>query len=278
MEKYLFNDGTNVIREVESKEELTTLIQAVVDPGKVRIWIFNTSEWVSYSEFVKHPAFKNSIAKKLSTPPVFTVEEPVIQKPVKRFGWLKKSIIGIIAAAAIFLVYNFTKVKWTKISAIEITAARPANTPVIDADSLIQTIELTRGKKLDKITATNLRIRNTWPDRLELKLSADRDTSNAGLQYSNIKLSIDNSTGYTVESAIAEVTVWKNSNVVNADTLHFKNITYAAAAERSVNTSYRGDSISVAFTSIKSKAFNFCYSSDKKSNYGNLNDRWFCRD
>lgn len=277
MEKYLFIDGTNVIREVESKEELNTLIQSAVDPEAIRIWVFNTSEWVSYAEFTKRSA-SNYVIKKAVPADTASENKPVQYKRKKRYGWLRKSVIAIIAAGAIFLIYNFTKLRWTKISSIDITAARPENAPVINIDSLIQTIEFSRGKQLDKITSTNLRIRNTWPDRLELHLAADRDTSNAGLQYYNIKLSIDNSTGYNIDDAVAEIEVWKNNEMVESDSVHFDNITYEAIAERNVNTSYRGDSISVAFNSIRSKAFNFCYSADKKSNYGNLNDRWFCRD
>ncbi len=34
MEKYLFTDGTNVIREAESREELQSLIQSSADPAK----------------------------------------------------------------------------------------------------------------------------------------------------------------------------------------------------------------------------------------------------
>ncbi len=53
MEKYLFTDGTNVVREVQSKEELHTLIKLCSDTAKARIWIANTCEWIPYSEFSK---------------------------------------------------------------------------------------------------------------------------------------------------------------------------------------------------------------------------------
>ena len=58
MKKYLFTDGTNVIREVQSEEELQTLIQSSEDPGKIRIWIFNTNEWVTHAEFSKRRVVK----------------------------------------------------------------------------------------------------------------------------------------------------------------------------------------------------------------------------
>jgi hypothetical protein len=277
MEKYLFIDGTNVIREAETKEELQALIQSSADPGKVRIWIFNTSEWVSIADFNKRSSRPISPNKKA----VPVVETKEALKPVRRSvipGLLKKGLIGIVTAATIFLVYNFTKVTWRKASPLNITAERPANTPPVDVDSLIETIETLRGQKLEKVTRTNLRIRNTWPDLIQLQLTADRDTSREGSRYYNLELSIDNSTGYNIDNAIVKLNVWKNNEPSSSDTIRFANISYASPAKRNIEGIYRGDSISVSFTSIKSKVFNFCYSSDKKSNYGNYNDRWFCRE
>jgi len=147
----------------------------------------------------------------------------------------------------------------------------------VHIDSLIEAIESLRGQKLDKITRTNLRIRNEWPDRLQLQLNADRDTSREGSRYYNIDLSIDNSTGYNIDNAIVKLAAWKKCELSSSDTIRFANIGYAAPAIRKIEGMYKGDSISVSFTSIRSKVFNFCYSSDKKSNYGNYNDRWFCR-
>ena len=183
-----------------------------------------------------------------------------------------------LAGAAIFLVYNFTKIKWEKAPPLNIMAVRPSNVPLMDIDSLIQFLEDSRGQKLDKITKTNLRIRNTWPERITLQLTAGRDTSNMGSKYYGIELSIDNSTGYNIDNAIVKLSIWKDHELNNSDTFHFTNISYVMAAKRKVENSYRGDSLSVSFQSIKARVFNFCYSSDKKSNYGNNNDRWFCRE
>lgn len=278
MEKYLFTDGTNVIREVETKEELLALIQSAIDPARVRIWIFNTSEWISIAEFNKrYLPPRISPAKK--TEPVVKKEDKL--KSSKRFvskSLLRKTLIGIVTAIAIFLVYNFTKVTWRKESPLNILAARPLNTPPVDVDSLIETIELLRGVKLDKITRTNLRIRNTWPDRIQLQLNADRDISRESSRFYNLEFSIDNSTGYNIDNAVVQLTIWKEEEISSTDTVHFSNIGYAAPAKRRIEGIFRGDSISVAFTSIKSKGFNFCYSLDKKSNYGNYNDRWFCKE
>jgi hypothetical protein len=278
MEKYLFIDGTNVIREVESKEELAALIQSTADPKKVRIWVFNTSEWISISDFNKR-SFKPVSPPQKNKP---VVQDEAVPKPrpsrIRITGLWKKALIAIITAAAILLVYNFTRVTWKKADPLNISAARPDNTPEVNADSLIETIEALRGQKLDKVTRTNLRIRNTWPDLIQLQLDASRDVSREGTRYYNLELTIDNSTGYNLDNAVVELATWKNNAISDRDTFRFANIGYASPAKRKIATLYQGDSIAVSFSTIKSKVFNFCYSSDKKSNYGNYNDRWFCKE
>lgn len=288
MEKYLFTDGTNGVREVQSQEELQTLIASAAQPpdragtdgDKIKIWIFNTNEWIGYKSFShgstlngKHkapPPVKNSLI-------VNAIENGTAKKPVKSNGLIKKLLFFVVGAAGIFLIYNFTKVKWEKTTPLNVAAGWPANVQVMDADSLIQTIEETRGQPLDKITKTNLRIRNTWPDRIALQLNSDHDISTAGSRYYNMEFSIDNSTGYNIDNAVVKLTVWKNNEVSATDTFRLNNISYAAAAKRTIDNVYRGDSVSVSFQSIKAKAFNFCYSADKKSNYGNAADKWYCK-
>jgi hypothetical protein len=278
MKKYLFTDGTNVIREVQSEEELQSLIQSSGDPGKIRIWIFNTNEWVTHAEFNKHRVAK---VNSLKNPPAKEEkkDEAVgrLRTATKPRGW-SRLLILLITAAAIFLVYNFTRIKWRKISPLEITASRPNNVPLMDVDSLIQEIEFARGQKIDRVTATNLRIRNTWPDRMQLQLKSEREVSNGDTKFYNVNLFIDNSTGYNIDQAIVEVTTWENDRDIKADTVHFDFIGYAAPATRDLPVEFRGDSLSVSFVSLRSKAFNFCYSAGKESNYGNLNDRWFCKE
>lgn len=279
MEKYLFNDGTNVVREVQSKEELHTLIQSSGDPGKIRIWVFSTSEWITYTEFSKRSVAKVFPIKKVPVKEEKKKEAiPVTLKKQQKYTGAIKFFIVTLTGAAIFLVYNFTRVKWHTASSLQITAARPENTPVINVDSLIQVIETERGQKLDKVTFTNLRIRNTWPDRIELQLKSDRDTGQAGTKFYNIEISIDNSTGYNIDNAVVELKEWKNGFENNIDTLHFSNIGYSELSNRKLPAEYRGDSLSISFLSIRARSFNFCYSSDKESNYGNFNDRWFCRE
>jgi hypothetical protein len=281
MSKYLFTDGTSGVREVQSQEELKTLIASAVQPDKIRIWIFNTNEWINYAGFSNgvlltrkekiNPVIKNNL-------PVSISENGLSKKSDNSLRGVKKFLFFIVAGTGIFLVYNFTKIKWEKASSLNITAARPSNVPLINADSLIQFLEENRGQKLDKVTKTNLRIRNTWPERITLQLNSDRDVSSAGSRYYNAEFSIDNSTGYNIDDAVVKLVVWKKNEVSSADTFHFNNISYAAAAKRKLDNIYRGDSLSVSFQSIKAKVFNFCYSADKKSNYGNGGDRWFCRD
>jgi len=280
MEKYLFMDGTNLVREVQSKEELDTIIQSSGDPGKIRIWIFNTSEWITYSEFSKRSVAKVFPLKKAASEEEKKKEAVVVsqrKREIKYTGAIKFFIVTL-TGAAIFLVYNFTRLKWHTASSLQITAARPENTPLVNVDSVIQLIETERRQKLDKVTLTNLRIRNTWPDRIELQVKSDRDTSQAGTKFYNIEISIDNSTGYNIDNAVAELKDWKNGQVNSIDTIHFSNIGYSELSDRKLPAEYRGDSLSVSFLSIRARSFNFCYSSDKQSNYGNFNDRWFCRE
>ncbi|MBC7948444.1 MAG: hypothetical protein H7Y42_11225 [Chitinophagaceae bacterium] len=274
MEKYLFTDGTNVNREVESREALLTLIQSSTDPLRIRIWVFNSSEWLSLAEFRKRSSAP--IVKEI--PPAIVVNPTVPQKQRKIPSIIKKGVAGLFAVAAIFLVYNFTRVSWHSASAVSVRAERPFNTPLTNVDSLIETIEWLRGQKLDKVTRTNLRIRNNWPDLLQLQLTAERDTSREGSRYYNLEISIDNSTGYHIDNAEVRISVWKDRRVSHTDTLSLEHFGYATPARRTVEGIYKGDSLSVSFSSIRSRAFNFCYSAEKKSNYGNYNDRWFCTD
>jgi hypothetical protein len=272
MEKYLFTDGTNGVREVHSQEELKKLVEAAARPESIRIWVFNTHEWISYADFIKQSSFSK---KQAAENTIVKTKQAVV--PARR--WLSKTLLFTVTGAAIFLVYNFTKIAWNKAAPFNTSAGRPSNVPLMDADSLIQDIETTRGQKLDKVTRTNLRLRNTWPDRILLQLNANRDTSNnGGSRFHDIELIIDNTTGYNLDNAVVKLTAWKNNEISATDTFRFGSISYAMAAKRKINDLFRADSLSVSFTSLKAKAFNFCYSTDKKSNYGNNTDKWFCRE
>jgi hypothetical protein len=283
MEKYLFNDGTNIIKEIHSAEELKSLLRSCSDPTRTRIWVFDTNEWVSYPDFAKAYNFSITpvLAMKKVEPP-----RPVENDEADTPGWrskVKRFFIVIAVVAVALLVYNFTRIKWEKEGAISIVASRPANSPDINVDSLIQVIELQRGQGLDKVTKTNFRIRNSWPDKISLKLTGDKFSNKLTNRFENLELSIDNSTGYNLDNAVVQLNTWKKvssgSFAVNStDTFRFSNIGYVLPVKRKIADSYKGDSISVSFFSMRSKGFNFCYSSEKQSNYGNINDRWYCKE
>ena len=62
MDKFLFTDGTNGVREAYSKEELLSLVHSAANPAKTRIWIFNTHEWTDYPSFLRqHPGFDHHL-------------------------------------------------------------------------------------------------------------------------------------------------------------------------------------------------------------------------
>lgn len=272
MDKFLFTDGMNSVREVQSQQELQILIESTEQPDKIRIWLFSSNEWISYAEFRKQVPAINKKDKAVAA-----VAKTV---PVKKShnGWVKKILYVTGAAAGVFLVVNFTKIKWEKAEPLNISAVRPENVPEMDMDSLIWEIEDSRGQIIDKNTKNNLRLRNTWPNRIELKLHTERETRSAWSRYFNVDISIDNSTGFNLDNAVVKLMVWKNNKVNSTDTLRFTNIRYDKLLTRQLDNTYRGDSISVAFESIKAKAFNFCYSAATKNNSGNYNDRWFCRE
>jgi hypothetical protein len=276
MEKYLFTDGTNGVREVQSKEELNTLIQSVHDRSTIRIWLFSTNEWISYAEFSKVPTIHQSTSAR-ETPVIATAEKEK-KSPLKKRNWIKQALIGLLAALIILLIYNFSRERWEKLPDISLVTPRPANTPPLNMDSLVQVLESTRGQKLDRVTRTNLRIRNTWPDLIQLQLTASHEGSRTRSKIYNVQLVIDNATGYNIDDMEIKLTEWKDKEEISSDTILFHNTGYASPARRSIDGVFKGDSLSATFTSIKSKVFNFCYSSDKKSNYGNLNDRWFCKE
>ena len=273
MKKYLFTDGTNGVRELQSQEELEIFIESAEQPDKIKIWLFSSSEWISYAAFRKlYPGLTRKEA-----PAVAVANHTLPGRASNGKRWLKKFLFVMMAAAGVFLVFNFTKIKWEKASPVNTTAARPANVPVIDIDSLITEIEYDRDQSLDRSTKNNLRLRNTWPDRIELKLNSERETNNSVSRYFNINVSLDNSTGFNLDEAVVKLSIWKNGKLSNSDTLKFNNIRYDKLSVRQLNNDYRGDSIAIAFESIRSKAFNLCYSAAIKNNSGNYNDRWFCR-
>ena len=274
MEKYLFTDGLSGVKEAQSQEELETLIASGDQPDKFRVWLFNSNEWISYAAYRRlFPA-----ARKKEASPVSIEVTPAHHKIFNGKRWLKKFLLLIALTGGAFLVFNFTKIKWQKAGPVNFIAGRPGNVLLMDIDSLINEIEYDRDEPLDRSTRTNLRLRNTWPDRIELQLQSEKETSSAGARFFNIRVSIDNTTGFNLDNAVVKLSVWKNKKVNATDTLRFGTISYDKLLTRGLNAVYRGDSISVSFESIRAKAFNFCYPAAIKNNSGNYNDRWFCRE
>ena len=276
MDKFLFTDGTNGVIEAQSREQLEGLIESSAQPGKIQVWIFSSNEWMSYAAFRKQFPFTPRKEKNILV--AYGPEATQHRTQSVKSHWLKKTLYFTGAAAGIFLVFNFTKISWEEAEPVNSSATRPANVPAMDIDSLIYEIEDARGQSLDRNTRNNLRLRNTWPERILLQLKADRETSSAGSRFFNVDISVDNTTGFNLDNAVVKLSVWKNKKVSLTDTIRFSNIRYDKLSVRELDSRYKGDSISVSFESIKAKAYNFCYSAATKNNSGNYNDRWFCRE
>lgn len=273
MDKFLFTDGTNGVREVHSKEELLALISSAPEPARARIWVFHSNEWISTTAFISQQPKGTFIST--NTSPVTSPELTAI--PVrKKKGW---TMLGysLAAIAAALLIFNFTRAGWEATGSISNSTIRPANVPQLDPDSLALVIEWQRGKALDKGTRTNLRIRNNWPDYLQASLKADKEKKGNTNRISNVNISMDNTTGYQIDEAVIRILSWKNGKSSIADTIRFNRIRYDKVLNRQLSGSFRGDSLSLAIESIRAKSFNFCYSIETVAN-NNQNDRWFCRD
>lgn len=268
MNKFLFTDGMNGVKEAGSIAELRKCIENVNDSSTVRIWIFDTSEWISYETFQK------------KFPSQVPLPANLINAAPKAAGYavMRKSFFAILIIGAGFLIFNFTKVQWLDKGSVVIDAVRPLNVPAMDVDSLVSLIEFQRATKIDRNTRNNLGLRNTWPDRLLLQAKADIQENRKAKRFHGLKIIIDNTTGLTIDEATVAVKSWKNSVLIETDTVHFSPIRYGKLAERNVSGNFSADSLSVSFESIRAKAFNFCYSASVENNSGNYNDRWFCRD
>lgn len=265
MEKYLFTDGISGVKEVSSATELEELIRSASHPELIRIWVYPAASWISRAEYYS----RKKTDKPLTRP-------DVLPSTPSRRPW-RKAVLPILILLALVVGYNFTRIKWTRVAALQLEAVRPDNAPYLDTDSVINFIETVRGQKLDKITRTNLRIRNDWPSQILLHLAAARDSSTTGIRFQDIHITVDNATGYLLDQAIVRLTLYRDHQKVASDTFHFDRVGYTTPLTRVSDTIYKGDSIAVAFQAIRARSFNFCYAIDKQSNYGNMADRWFCK-
>lgn len=273
MNMYLFTDGTNRVQEAQSNEELLSLINSASDQNRARVWVYNSNEWITCSSFLKnHPEFRAD-----STTQTITDNPDRVKRGRYFHGIRRAAFIALVITGAL-LVFNFTNTKWEKTPPFYTTATRPPNVPVMNIDSLISEIELARGKLLDKNTRQNLRMRNNWPDNIQLKLNAERQVKGNLSQYYNLLLKLDNASGFMLDEVQVGLFTWKKGKASLADTIQFSNIRYDKIMAKELTGSFRCDSISVSFLSIRASNFNFCYSADVKNNSGNYNDRWFCRE
>ncbi len=274
MDHYLFTDGTSEVKEAHSKEELLSLVNSAATPGSIRVWKFNTNEWLDYTVYLKQdPTFGNTGPAKLLN------GSAVLPDSQQKGGtWFKRALLMLGIAAGALLVFNFTSAGWENAGPLKTQAARPANVPLMDMDSLITEIEWQRGKTIDKGTRYNLRIRNNWPEHILLQLNAEKETKGGLSRFFNLAISIDNTTGFNLDNAVVKLLLWKNGKPEVSDTLLFNGIRYDKVLVRQLTGIFRGDSISVSFGSVRAKAFNFCYAAGTKNNSGNYNDRWFCRE
>lgn len=281
--KFLFNDGSGSITEVYSNDELNILINNTIHKEQIRIWRYSTSQWIGYEEFLKSQN-RSEFQGSLTLPN--KQEEPIGENAPKKItnllGIVKMSVvvIGIIGGIFILIYVFFTK-EWTDPTPVTAFAERPLNSPKVNTDSLVGVIEVTEFRTLDKLTKTNLRLRNNWPEKIVLSLQYDRSQHKRDATLSkfiNTGINIENLTGYDLEEAVVELKVWKFHEVIKTDTFHFKAISYTAPSIRYTGQEYQGDSLSVNFRTIRSLGLNFCYSYERPAHSGNPNDKWFCKD
>lgn len=274
MNKFLFTDGTNGVREAHSKEELLSLINSAAEPGKCRIWKFSSHEWLDYNHFrAQHPFFEQ-----MDPVSVIKGETGTSVRQSRSHRRLTKAFFIAALLTGALMIFNFTSAGWEPVTTMRTTAVRPANVPLMDIDSLIGEIEGVRGRPLDKSTSNNLRLRNNWPEFIFLRLNAEKEVKGNSTRFLRAEVSIDNATGFVLDRAIVQLQVWKNGNASISDTFQFNDIRFDKMPVRTLSGDFRCDSISVSFHTINAKGFNFCYSAKAKNNSGNPNDRWFCRE
>lgn len=320
--KFLYNDGSGKIREVSSKEELDYYLSISPDKNRVRIWLFHTSSWITYQEYLKAmpqsdrtSAYAKASADEVVKPetekrPVIittpiietpketkaeTVEPPFIFGPAppakekntrpqtvtKPLQILLNICIVLVVAGGVYAALFYNKKEWTEPRVFETAAPRPANVPNLNLDSLVQMVEVKELRTLNKITKMNLRLRNNWPEKIVLTLQGEQQKhlkKDSVLRFNELQMIVKNFSGYEIDAAVAAVNVWENGEVSKVDTFRLSNIGYRDPYTQTIPNTYKGDSLTVHFYSIRSFGLNFCYSYDEPTISGNPNDKWFCKD
>jgi hypothetical protein len=78
---------------------------------------------------------------------------------------------------------------------------------------------------------------------------------------------------------VVSINVWKNGVVKTQDTFRLQQIGYRGEPyTQTIPNTYKGDSLTIHFQSVRSFGLNFCYSYEEPTISGNPNDKWFCKD
>jgi hypothetical protein len=299
--KFLFNDGSGKIREMSSKEELDYHVSISPDRDKIKIWLYHSSSWISYQEFLKKaPSNWQTLNGKAETvkpvqvdilvtetPKSFT--SPVVKEKKQRPPTVTKPLqivlnicIVLVVAGGVYAALFYNTKEWTESRIYEAKAVRPANAALVNVDSLIHTIEVKEMRTLDKLTKMNLRLRNNWPEKIVLSLQGQQQKhlkKDSTLRFNELQCIVKNFTGYEIDEAVVSINVWKDGAMKTQDTFRLQHIGYRGEPyTQTISNTYKGDSLTIHFQSIRSFGLNFCYSYEKPTISGNPNDKWFCKD
>jgi hypothetical protein len=299
--KFLFNDGSGKIRELSSKEELDYYISISPDKQKLKIWLYHSSSWISYEEFLKRAATHKSPwnGKPETVQPAVVIEKSIAPTPpppapaikekkrhaqtvTKPLQLLLNICIVLVVAGGVYAALFYSQKEWTDPQFFDTTASRPHNTPPLNADSLIHMIEVKEKRTLDKLTKMNLRLRNNWPEKIVLTLQGQQQThlkNDSIRRFENLQCIVKNFTGYTIDHAVVMLQVWQSGSPKIQDTFRLEQIDHRGDAYTlNISNTYKGDSLTIRFSSIRSFGLNFCYSYEEPTISGNPNDKWFCKD
>lgn len=298
--KFLFNDGSGKIRELSSKEELDYYISISPDKNKCRIWLYRSSHWIGYEEYLHRAATNRSqwngqhetvkpvpVVEKIAPiapppPPVSREKKPRPSTITKPLQLLLNICIVLVVAGGVYAALFYSTKEWTDPRSFDTVAVRPANTPPLNVDSLIYTIEVKEKRTLDKLTKMNLRLRNNWPEKIVLTLQGQQQVhlkKDSIHRFDNLQCIVKNFTGYTIDHAVVTLTVWRDGSTKTQDTFRLEQIDHRGDPYTlNIHNTYKGDSLTIQFRTIRSFGLNFCYSYEEPTISGNPNDKWFCKD
>lgn len=298
--KFLFNDSSGKIRQMSSKEELDYHISISPEKHKVKIWLYHSSSWVSYQEYVKSsivnretvngkgetekPVQATVTVKTFTPAPPPIVKErkprpPTVTKPLQI---LLNICIVMVVAGGVYAALFYNKREWTEPKSFETITIRPPNAQSVNTDSVIHTIEVKEMRTLDKLTKMNLRLRNNWADKIVLTLQGQQEIhlkKDSILRFTKLQCIVKNFSGYEIDQAVVSINVWKDGVVKTQDTFRLQQIGYRGEPyTQTISNTYKGDSLTIHFQSVRSFGLNFCYSYEEPTISGNPNDKWFCKD